>query len=79
MKIVHITSNTPGEGIRALIEEQRRTHQVQVVTLNEGEISYDDVIDSVLACDRVISWVNAPSEVSGADSVPSTETEALLD
>ena len=58
MKIVHIVNQKTKQSVLSLIDEQRKVHDVEVINLEDGQPDYDEIIDKVKNCDRVISWSN---------------------
>lgn len=56
MKILHILNGGPTDLSDQVIDENSREHQVEIVNLGEKEISYDELVDKIFSCDRVISW-----------------------
>lgn len=56
MKILHILNDGPSELSDQIIDVHAREYQVEVVDLNQNEISYDDLVGKIFSCDRVISW-----------------------
>lgn len=58
MKIIHIVNQKPAQSVINLIDDQRKAHDVEIINLEDGQPDYDEIIDKVLNCDRVISWSN---------------------
>lgn len=56
MKILHILNDGPGETPDRIIEVQSREHEVEVIDLTANELSYETIVDRILAADRVVSW-----------------------
>jgi len=56
MRILHILNDGPSELSDQIIDVHAREYQVEVVDLNQKEISYDDLVGKIFSCDRVISW-----------------------
>ncbi len=56
MRILHILNDGPSELSDQIIDVHAREYQVEVVDLNQNEISYDDLVGKIFSCDRVISW-----------------------
>ena len=57
MKILTIFND--GQSVQKpdeLIEDLKREHQVEIVSLADKDLSYDDIIDKIEKCDKVISW-----------------------
>ena len=57
MKILHIVNQNPAQYILDLINEQRKTNEVEMIYL-DAEPDYDVIVDHVINSDRVISWSN---------------------
>ncbi len=55
-KILHILNDGQNELADQIIEVHCKECQVKVVDLNKKEISYDDLVEKIFSCDRVISW-----------------------
>jgi hypothetical protein len=56
MKILYIFNDGPDEKARKLIEEQRNDNEVETIDLTNKETSYDELVDKIEQCDKVISW-----------------------
>jgi hypothetical protein len=56
MRILHILNDGPNELSDQIIDEHSREYQVEVVDLNQKEVSYEDLVGKIFSCDRVISW-----------------------
>ena len=56
MKILYIFNDGPDEKATKLIEEQKKDNEVETVDLTNKGISYDELIDKIEQCDKVISW-----------------------
>jgi len=56
MRILHILNDGPNELSDQIIDVHSREYQVEVVDLNQKEISYEDLVSKIFSCDRVISW-----------------------
>jgi len=61
MKIIHLVIKKPGKRILRLINEQSKNNEVEIINLNENITDYEDIIEKVMNCDRVISWGNVHS------------------
>lgn len=56
MKILYILKQKePDRTVNLLIEEHRKSHEVKVMSVS-GNMNYDEIVDSIAASDRVISW-----------------------
>jgi len=56
MHILHILNDGPTELSDQIIDVHSREHQIEVVNLKEKEILYEELVDRIFSCDRVISW-----------------------
>jgi len=56
MHILHILNDGPTELSDQIIDVHSREQQIEVVNLKEKEILYEDLVDRIFSCDRVISW-----------------------
>lgn len=56
MKILHLLNDGGDEVSGRIIEAHARQHQVRVVDLRGSAISYERLVDEILAHDKVISW-----------------------
>jgi hypothetical protein len=56
MKILHILNDGPTQLSDQIIGVQAKEHDVKVVDLSKKDMSYDGVVDEILACDKVMSW-----------------------
>lgn len=56
MKILHILNDGEDDLSGRVIAVHARQHEVRVVNLRESDISYDRLVDEILAHDKVISW-----------------------
>ena len=56
MKILHILNEGSSASAAAIIRVHAMEHEVRIVDLSVGDISYDDLVDDIFSYDRVISW-----------------------
>jgi hypothetical protein len=56
LKILHLLNDGGDELSTRIIEAHARQHQVRVVDLRGSAISYERLVDEILAHDKVISW-----------------------
>ena len=56
MKIVQILVDGPDEDAKSIIHEYENGEDAEVIDLSQGEISYDELVDKIEQCDKVISW-----------------------
>ena len=55
MKVMHILVDGPDDDAAAIIEYEKE-EDIEVVDLSQEEISYDELVDKIEQCDKVISW-----------------------
>jgi len=56
MNILHILNDGSTELSDQMIDIHSRENHTEVVDLKKEEISYEDLVDKIFSCDRVISW-----------------------
>ncbi len=56
MHILHILNDGPTELSDQIIDVHSRECSIEVVDLKKMEITYEDLVDKIFSCDRVISW-----------------------
>jgi len=56
MHILHILNDGPTELSDQMIDVHSRECHIEVVDLKKMEITYEDLVDKIFSCDRVISW-----------------------
>ena len=56
MKVLYLIQSSLDETAKAIIAVQRKGHDVKVIDLSKGDISYDAIIEEIFDRDRVISW-----------------------
>lgn len=56
MKILHILSDGVDENAKTIIDAQKKEHEIEIVDLTQKVISYDELVDKIEQCDKVISW-----------------------
>jgi hypothetical protein len=56
MKVLYILNDGPKPLADRMMEAQSREHELKVIYLSKGDVSYETVIDSIFDCDKVISW-----------------------
>ena len=56
MKILTIINEKVEQQSIELLEALKEEHQVEVVKLAEDALPYDELVDKIEQCDRVISW-----------------------
>jgi len=54
MKILYLLRNAPDDTVNKLIEEQKTSHEVSVMRINDK--NYDQIVDAIFSHDKVISW-----------------------
>jgi len=56
MKILHILNDGPAQLSDEVISLQSKDNEVKRIDLSPKDISYEDIVDDIFACDKVISW-----------------------
>ncbi len=56
MKILHIINDEFANLSRLVIDIQSENHEIKVIELSKRESLYEDIIEDIFSCDRVISW-----------------------
>jgi hypothetical protein len=56
MKLLQITRSEPDELLRALIREISNDNESQEVSLYDGVVDYDRLIQDIFVSDQVICW-----------------------
>jgi hypothetical protein len=56
MKILHIFNDGPDDDATLIVENHKKENEVEIVDLTQKTMSYDDLIDKIEQCDKVISW-----------------------
>jgi hypothetical protein len=56
MKIVHILKKTPTASIKRIIEVQAASHDVKIIELYKGDVSYDKLVADVFSSDKIFCW-----------------------
>jgi hypothetical protein len=56
MHILHILNDGSTELSDQIIDVHSKEYHIEVVDLEKKEISYEDLVDKIFSCDRVISW-----------------------
>ncbi len=56
LKILHLLNDGGDELSARIIEAHAREHQVRVVNLRAGDISYEQLVDEIFTHDKVVSW-----------------------
>ena len=56
MNILYIFNDGPDEKATKLIEEQKKDNEVETLDLTNKEIAYDELVDKIEQCDKIISW-----------------------
>jgi len=54
--ILHILNDGPTELSGQIIDFHSRECHIEVVDLKKKDLSYEDLVDKIFSCDRVISW-----------------------
>lgn len=56
MKILAILNESNEQKTAQVVEEMKEGNEVEIVQLMDGALSYDDLVDKIDKCDKVISW-----------------------
>ncbi len=56
MKILHILNDGPTHLSDEITGVQAGLNEIRIIDLAKRDSSYEDIIDAVFLCDRVISW-----------------------
>lgn len=56
MKALHILSDGPNRLADEIISVHAKEHDVKVVDLSKGNVSYDALVADIFAFDKVFSW-----------------------
>lgn len=56
MKILHILNDGPNKLADQIIGIQFKDHEVKVIDLSKGGLSYENIVDDIFAYDKVVSW-----------------------
>ena len=54
MKVLHILND--GSDAKNIIEHHSENNDLEVINLKDIDISYDELVDRIEQCDKVISW-----------------------
>lgn len=56
MKVLHIIKSEPDEVVSKIIDVQKVVHDVKVIDISKGDVSYESLVEEIFNSDRVISW-----------------------
>jgi hypothetical protein len=56
MKLLHIFTDGPDDLSGRIVETQSTQHEVDTIDLSAEDISYDEVVDAIFACDKLVCW-----------------------
>jgi acyl-CoA synthetase (AMP-forming)/AMP-acid ligase II len=56
MKILHILNDGPDDDAKIIIAQQSKNNDVETIDLTDLRISYEELLDRIEQCDKVISW-----------------------
>lgn len=56
MKILHILNDGPTSLSDQIIGVELKEHEVRVIDLSKGGVSYDDIVEAIFSNDKVVSW-----------------------
>ncbi|WP_455198580.1 hypothetical protein [Kaarinaea lacus] len=55
MKVMHILVDGPDKDAASIIDNEQ-DEDIEVIDLSQGDISYDELVDKIEQCDKVITW-----------------------
>jgi len=55
MKILYLLKQEPDATLNKFIEEHKKSNEVTIIDINKNK-NYDEIIESIFASDKVISW-----------------------
>ena len=55
MNILYLLRNDPDDTVNMLIEEQKTSHEVSVININDNK-NYDEIVEAIFSNDKIISW-----------------------
>lgn len=55
MKTLYLLKQEPDETLKKIIEEHKKTNDVKIIDIRKNK-NYDEIVDSIFAADKVISW-----------------------
>ena len=56
MKILHILNDAVDDDAKEIIAHHSENNDVEIVDLTDMRISYDELVNRIEQCDKVISW-----------------------
>lgn len=56
MKVLHILNDGPDDDAKIIITHHSENNEVEVIDLTNFDMSYDELVDRIEQCDKVISW-----------------------
>ena len=56
MKILAILHDDEKQKPVEILEDMKDENQVEIIRLNENENNYDELVEKIDHCDKVISW-----------------------
>jgi len=56
MKILHIFKTEPNDEVKKLVEIMSEGEETKTFELYKENVNYEELIDLVFECDKVISW-----------------------
>jgi len=56
LKVLHILKEKPSATVERIIALHAEENEVETVKLYEGGVDYEDLLQRIFSCDRVISW-----------------------
>lgn len=56
MKILHIFKTEPNDEVKKLVEIMSEGEETKTFELYKENVNYEELIDLMFECDKVISW-----------------------
>ncbi len=56
MKILHIFKTEPNDEVKKLVEIMSEGEEAKTFELYKENVNYEELIDLMFECDKVISW-----------------------
>ena len=55
MNILYLLRKTPDDTVNQLIEEQKKSNNVSVISIIDNK-NYDEIVEAIFSNDKIISW-----------------------
>ena len=56
MKVLHILNDGPSDDAQLIIEQHSAKQVIQIVDLSKHDVDYDELVELIEQCDKVLSW-----------------------